>query len=81
MAIAENRTAVIKKPKTVASLKKDRAYALGKRALEAYNSSHFKAFTRSEATPKVMANATAEKILLLVKKSSCATGNLSNCNW
>jgi hypothetical protein len=52
----------------VEAIKKDRAYALGKRVLEACNTSRFKAFTATEATPKVMANATAEKISATCQK-------------
>jgi hypothetical protein len=68
IAVAEKRTAVIVKPEAVEAIKKDRAYALGKRVLEACNSSRFKAFTSTEATPKVMANATAEKISATCQK-------------
>ena len=49
-------------------LKKNRAYELGKRVLEACNTSRFKAFTTVEATPKVIANATAEKISATCQK-------------
>ena len=68
IAVAEKRTAVIVKPEAVAALKKDRAYELGKRVLEACNNSRFKAFTTVEATPKVIANATAEKISATCQK-------------
>jgi hypothetical protein len=68
IAVAEKRTAVIVKPEAVEAIKKDRAYALGKRVLEACNTSRFKAFTATEATPKVMANATAEKISATCQK-------------
>lgn len=54
IAVAEKRTAVIVKPEAVAALKKDRAYELGKRVLEACNTSRFKVFNSSEATPKVI---------------------------
>ncbi len=68
IAVVEKRTAVIVKPEAVATLKKDRAYELGKRVLEACNNSRFKAFTFVEATPKVIANATAEKISATCQK-------------
>ena len=68
IAVAEKRTAVIVKPEAVAALKKDRAYELGKRVLEACNTSRFKAFSTTEATPKVIANATAEKISATCQK-------------
>ena len=66
--VAEKSTAVIVKPEAVEALKKNRAYELGKRVLEACNTSRFKAFTSTEATPKVMANATAEKISATCQK-------------
>jgi hypothetical protein len=68
IAVAEKRMAVIVKPEAVEAIKKDRAYTLGKRVLEACNTSRFKAFTTTEATPKVMANATAEKISATCQK-------------
>ena len=67
-ADAEKSTAVIVKPEAVETLKKNRAYELGKRVLEACNTSRFKAFTTGEATPKVIANATAEKISATCQK-------------
>jgi hypothetical protein len=68
IAVAEKRTAVIVKPEAVETLKKSRAYDLGKRVLEACNTSRFKAFSTTEATPKVIANATAEKISATCQK-------------
>lgn len=52
----------------VISAKKDRAYDLGKRLLETCNTSRFKAFSHTEATEKVIKNATAEKIAITCKK-------------
>jgi len=52
----------------VATVKKDGAYELGKRLLEACNTSRFKAFSSSEATDKVRQNATKEKISNTCKK-------------
>lgn len=66
--VTEKKAVVIVKPETVAAVKKDRAYTLGKRVLEACNTSRFKAFTTGEATPKVIANATAEKISATCQK-------------
>ena len=48
--------------KEVDSKKQNRAYDLGKRLLQTCNSSVFKMFTSEEATEKVRANATVEKI-------------------
>lgn len=48
--------------KEVNSVKKNRAYSLGKRLLETCNTSKFKTFTSQEATDNVIKNATAEKI-------------------
>lgn len=67
-ADTEKSTAVIVKPEAVEVLKKNRAYELGKRVMEACNTSRFKAFTTAEATPKVIANATAEKISATCQK-------------
>lgn len=67
-AAPEKRTAVILPPEAVETAKKTRAYELGKRVLEACNTSRFKAFTPAEATSKVMANATAEKISATCQK-------------
>ena len=48
--------------------KKDRAYELGKRLLEACNTSRFKTFSSSEATDKVRKNASKDKISITCKK-------------
>jgi 5'-3' exonuclease len=52
----------------VNSVKKDKAYNLGKRLLETCNTSRFKAFSPAEATEKVIKNATAEKISATCQK-------------
>lgn len=49
-------------------VKKDRAYNLGKRLLETCNTSRFKAFSPSEATDKVIKNATVENITKTCQK-------------
>ena len=49
-------------------LKKNRAYELGKRLLETCNTSRFKNFTRTEATDKVIKNATVDKITKTCQK-------------
>ena len=48
--------------KEVNSVKKNRAYDLGKRLLETCNTSKFKSFSKDEATESVIKNATVEKI-------------------
>jgi len=59
---AVDKTIEVIKVDEVETVKKDRAYELGKRVLEACNTSRFKAFSSSEATEKVRQNATKEKI-------------------
>ena len=49
-------------------LKKNRAYDLGKRLLETCNTSRFKSFTTTEATEKVIKNATIDKITKTCQK-------------
>ncbi|WP_295336133.1 hypothetical protein [Flavobacterium sp.] len=78
--VAEKRAAVILKPEEVAIVKKDRAYELGKRVLEACNTSRFKAFTTIEATDKVIANATAEKISATCQKIILRNGKFIGLN-
>jgi hypothetical protein len=53
---------VVMDVKEVNSVKKNRAYDLGKRLLETCNTSKFKSFSREEATESVIKNATVEKI-------------------
>ena len=67
-------TVSVIKPTEVDKIKSDRAYDLGKRLLETCNTSKFKAFTKSEATDKVIANATAEKISNTCKKINQRNG-------
>lgn len=78
--VAEKRAAVILKPEEVAIVKKDRAYGLGKRVLEACNTSRFKAFSSAEATDKVIANATAEKISATCQKIILRNGKFIGLN-
>ena len=54
--------------------KKEKSYNLGKRLLEACNTSKFKPFTANEATEKVIANATSEKIAATCKKINLRNG-------
>jgi 5'-3' exonuclease len=65
---AVDKTIEVLKVDEVEAVKKDRAYELGKRVLEACNTSRFKAFSSSEATDKVRQNATKEKISSTCKK-------------
>lgn len=78
--VIEKRSAVILKPEEVESIKKARAYDLGKRVLEACNTSRFKAFTTTEATGKVIANATAEKISATCQKIILRNGRFIDLN-
>lgn len=61
-------------PNEVDKIKSDRAYNLGTRLLETCNTSTFKAFTKSEATDKVIANATPQKIATTCKKINQRNG-------
>ena len=62
------------KVEEVDSQKKDKSYNLGKRLLEACNTSKFKPFTTDEATDKVIANATLEKITSTCQKINARNG-------
>lgn len=55
-------TSVIIESSNVEAIKKNRAYDLGTRLLEACNTSRFKPFTKEEATDKVIENATPDKV-------------------
>ena len=63
-----DKTVTVVKPEDVDVAKKDRAYELGRRLLEACNTSRFKTFTSNEATDKVRNNATRDKISTTCKK-------------
>lgn len=62
------QTLVIVESSKVEAVKKNRAFDLGTRLLESCNTSKFKAFTKDEATEKVIQNATPEKISLTCQK-------------
>ena len=64
----------IVKVEEVDSQKKEKSYNLGKRLLEACNTSKFKPFTTDEATEKVITNATSEKITATCKKINLRNG-------
>ncbi|WP_136667905.1 hypothetical protein [Flavobacterium sp. H122] len=55
-------TSVIVDSSKVEAIKKNRAFDLGTRLLDACNTSKFKSFNKEEATEKVIANATPEKV-------------------
>ena len=59
---------------------KNRAYNLGKRLLESCNTSRFKAFSTSDATDKVIQNATPEKIAIICKKINQRNGRFLGLN-
>lgn len=61
-------------PNEVDKIKSDRAYNLGTRLLETCNTSTFKAFSKTEATDKVIANATPQKIATTCKKINQRNG-------
>ncbi|GAA4757568.1 MULTISPECIES: hypothetical protein [Flavobacterium] len=63
-----SETSVIIESSKVEAIKKNRAFDLGTRLLESCNSSKFKAFTKEEATEKVIQNATPDKISLTCQK-------------
>ena len=64
----------IVKVEEIDAQKKEKSYNLGKRLLEACNTSKFKPFTSDEATEKVIANATSEKIAATCKKINLRNG-------
>ena len=64
----------------VNSVKKDRAYNLGKRLLETCNTSRFKAFSTAEATEKVIKNATVENITKTCQKMIHRNGKFVDLN-
>lgn len=64
----------IVKVEEINAQKKEKSYNLGKRLLEACNTSKFKPFTANEATEKVIANATSEKIAATCKKINLRNG-------
>jgi hypothetical protein len=68
-----NRFTIIKKDEAD-EVKKSRAYAVGRRLLSTCNTSKFTPFTTSEATEKVIAKATIEKISETCKKINFRNG-------
>lgn len=66
--------------KDVASIKKNRAYELGKRLMETCNTSKFKSFNSSEATESVIKNATIEKVSKTCQKINMRNGKFIDLN-
>ncbi|WP_395044980.1 hypothetical protein [Flavobacterium sp.] len=64
----------------VNTLDRNRAYNLGKRLLETCNTSKFKAFSKEEATEKVILNATVEKISKTCQKINARNGKFIDLN-
>lgn len=79
-ATKEEKKIVLVKPNEVENIKINRAYELGKRLLETCNTSTFKVFSKDEATEKVIANATPEKIASTCKKINLRNGKFLNLN-
>lgn len=67
-------------PNEVDVVKKNRAYDLGKRLLETCNTSHFKGFSNTEATEKVIQNATIERITATCQKINFRNGRFISLN-
>lgn len=62
----------------VSPMQKNRAYELGKRMLNACNTSKFKPFTKEEATEKVIQNVTLEKLSSTCRKFSIKYGKFED---
>lgn len=62
----------------VSTSQKNRAYELGKRILNACNTSKFKPFTKEEATEKVIQNTTLEKLSSTCRKFSIKYGQFED---
>ncbi|TBX65189.1 hypothetical protein EZL74_12415 [Flavobacterium silvisoli] len=75
-----DRSIEMVKAEDVDKVKSDRAYELGKRVLEACNTSRFKPFSSNEATEKVRQNATKEKISSTCQKINQRYGRFKGLN-
>ncbi|TPD71166.1 hypothetical protein [Flavobacterium microcysteis] len=62
----------------VSPSQKNRAYELGKRMLNACNTSKFKPFTKEEATEKVIQNVTLDKLSSTCRKFSIKYGKFED---
>ncbi|MDI9311162.1 MAG: hypothetical protein QM535_13175 [Limnohabitans sp.] len=67
-------TIIVLKSNDIEIIKSNKAYALGKRLLEACNTSKFKPFSSKEATESVIKNATIEKVTEVCKKVNFRNG-------
>lgn len=79
-AVTVEKTTVFIKLEDLNLTIKNRAYNLGKRLLESCNTSRFKAFSTSDATDKVIHNATPEKIAIICKKINQRNGRFLGLN-
>lgn len=77
---APKNTMVLVKPEEVEIVKQNRATDIGKRLLESCNTSHFKAFSPTEATDKVRQNATKDNIATICKKINQRNGRFIGLN-
>lgn len=66
--VAEKPKIEIVEPSTIDKVKKDKAYALGKRVLMTCNTSKFRPFNKSEATESVIKNTTLERLTSTCQK-------------
>lgn len=62
----------------VSPSQKNKAYELGKRVLNACNTSKFKPFTKEEATDKVIQNTTIERLSSTCRKFSIKYGKFED---
>lgn len=67
-------TIIVLKSNDIEIIKSNKAYSLGKRLLEACNTSKFKPFSSKEATESVIKNATTEKVTEVCKKVNFRNG-------
>jgi len=78
--IPKEKGLVVMNIEEVDPIKKNRAYDLGKRLLDACNTSNFKVFSKNEATEKVIQNATKERISSTCKKMNLRNGKFISIN-
>jgi len=75
---AEKPKIEVVEPTTVDKVKKDKAYALGKRVLMTCNTSKFKPFSKSEATESVIQNTTLERLTSTCRKFRIKYGDFKD---
>ena len=66
---------------SVEKMQKDKAYELGKRLLMTCNTSKFKAFTKSEATDRVIANSSEKNVKEIGVKYGLKYGNFKDLEF